>query len=125
MSEGMFGVCNCGGPLTQEHIRTCRRRDTGKPAEFSPAPWSIDFQGSGWDVVYGGGVPIVQILGGVPQHMANMKLVCAAPDLFNALRGIVADDEATVSLADQRARWDERMAAARVALAKADGSLDA
>ena len=75
--------------------------------------------------MYGGGVPIVQILGGVPQHMANMKLVCAAPDLFNALRGIVADDEATVSLADQRARWDERMAAARVALAKADGSLDA
>lgn len=41
------------------------------------------------------------------------------PDLLEALQGIVADDDASVSLVDQRARSDARMAAARAAISKA------
>lgn len=50
------------------------------------------------------------------------RLIAAAPDLFEALKGIVDDDDAGVSLADQRARSDARMAAAKAALLKATGA---
>ena len=56
------------------------------------------------------------------QGLADAHLIAAAPDLFDALQDIVADDDAGVSLADQRSRWDERMSAARAALAKATGA---
>jgi hypothetical protein len=41
--------------------------------------------------------------------------------LVDALQGIVDDDASQTSLADQRARWDDRMAVARAALALAKG----
>lgn len=53
---------------------------------------------------------------------ANAHLIAAAPELLAALRGIVADDDAGVSLEDQRARWNDRMAAAKAAIAKATAS---
>lgn len=43
----------------------------------------------------------------------------AAPDMLAALDGILEDDAHTTPLADQRARWNDRMEAARAAVAKA------
>jgi hypothetical protein len=43
--------------------------------------------------------------------------------LVDALQGIVDDDASQTSLADQRARWHDRMAVARAALAKAKGGV--
>lgn len=42
--------------------------------------------------------------------------------LLSALQGIVADDDASVSLVDQRARSDARMSAAKAAILKATGA---
>lgn len=58
------------------------------------------------------------------QRNANARLISAAPDLLEALKGIVADDDASVSLADQRARSDARMAAAKAAILKATGGTE-
>ena len=53
---------------------------------------------------------------------ADARLIAAAPDLLEALKGIVADDDAGVSLNDQRARWSDRMSAAKAAILKATGA---
>ncbi len=55
------------------------------------------------------------------EDAANARLIAAAPEMFAALEGILADDDSSVSLADQRARWTARMDAGRAALAKASG----
>lgn len=52
---------------------------------------------------------------------ANARLIAAAPEMAAALEGILDDDDASTSLADQRSRWVARMDAARAALAKARG----
>jgi hypothetical protein len=67
---------------------------------------------------YGGKV-IAQMADGQPREIA--RLIAAAPDLLAALKGILEDDAHTTSLADQRARWTSRMAAAAAAVAKAEG----
>ena len=43
-------------------------------------------------------------------------------ELVEALGGIIADDDAGVSLNDQRARWNDRMTAAKAAVLKATGA---
>lgn len=55
--------------------------------------------------------------GEIVGFMTTQQLVSA--DLATALQGIVDDDDAGVSLADQRARWTDRMSAARAALNRA------
>lgn len=56
------------------------------------------------------------------QRLCNARLIAAAPDLLEALKGIVDDDDAGVSLADQLARSGARMAAAKAAILKATGA---
>lgn len=102
-------------------------------AKHTPGPWRIE----GYTRLLGGGVTGHTISHGVNNYRdgpegyvcttngtseADARLIAAAPDLFDALQDIVADDDAGVSLADQRSRWDERMSAARAALAKATGA---
>ena len=50
---------------------------------------------------------------------ATAAIMAASKAMLDALEGIVADDDRTCSLADQRARWDSRMEAARAAIAAA------
>ena len=45
----------------------------------------------------------------------------AADDLYDALKGLVGAEDASVSLMIQRERWEDRYVAARAALARADG----
>lgn len=55
---------------------------------------------------------------------ANDLAACAeaATALVEAAQGVLDDDAATTSLADQQARWDERMDALRAALATFGGA---
>jgi uncharacterized protein YfaS (alpha-2-macroglobulin family) len=58
------------------------------------------------------------------RHIAYLILLIASQrnELKAALQGILDDDDAGTSLADQRARWGDRMAAAKAAIANAQGA---
>lgn len=59
-----------------------------------------------------------------PHHNAveYARKFAAVDDLLEALKGIVEDDSMFVSAADQKARWEQRMEAAKAAIAKAQGT---
>ena len=94
--------------------------------QFTPGPWKVfglksrngDYTVSTFNA-YGPQRHIAYAAWASDQGLADAHLIAAAPDLFEALQGIVADDDAGVSLEDQRARWNDRMAAAKAAIAKA------
>lgn len=99
-------------------------------AKHTPAPWRVEGHRSG--------VPHGHIIShGINSHGdgpegyvcdtwnssdADARLIAAAPDLLEALKGIIDDDDAGVSLNDQRARWNDRMTAAKAAVLKATGA---
>lgn len=99
--------------------------------QFTPGPWHVEFECDGplvgtmvqaecW-VTDADGNPIWDETGACPSE-ANARLIAAAPALYEALKGLVDDDDAGVSLADQRSRHEARMAAAKAAILKANGS---
>lgn len=100
-------------------------------AGFTKGPWvaAEDFGGGSGDEVFGysvtsaSGADILYFgADDRPETEANARLIAAAPELYEALRGLVDDDDAGVSLADQRARSADRIAAAKAALLKATGA---
>lgn len=92
---------------------------------YTPGPWEIDgtkimstVAKNDWDEF----VCVIDTRSAMSLNASNdIRLIAAAPDLLEALKGIVADDDASVSLADQRARSEGRMAAAKAAILRATG----
>lgn len=74
----------------------------------------LDDQGRGIVTVYGGGV-------GSESKEANARLIAAAPDLYEALRWFIDDIDGTHTV---MLDFDENVAKARAALAKASPSGD-
>ena len=98
--------------------------------KFTPGPWTTQGWGALWAYIPVNDARhnLVCSMYPDPAHdysrnevLANAHLIAAAPDLYEALAGIIADDDSSTSLALQRSRWDDRMVAARAALAKARG----
>lgn len=97
-------------------------------AKHTPGPWSYapavpganrSFYIAGNNAEHNRQVDIGTVQGGFNSCEANARLIAAAPDLLEALQGLVNDDDAGVSLAEQRERQPARMAAAKAAIAKA------
>lgn len=98
-------------------------RDIGMEEEmsFTPGPWTAVHHSDGIITVRDfNRTPIADIWLVGKATEANARLISAAPELYEALKGLVEDDSWLVSLADQRARRDSRIAAARAALAKVE-----
>jgi hypothetical protein len=97
-------------------------------ATHTPGPWRVFTTPAGKIIgigeLTGDGVTDARFClwrGDSAEAEANARLIAAAPELLAALKGILEDDAHTTSLADQRARWTSRMAAAADAIAKAEG----
>lgn len=93
----------------------------------TPGPWLARLESTRYVIQHEpedspGYRAIAVTAGSYPLNEANARLIAAAPDLLAALQGILDDDSQFVSLADQRRRWDDRMDAARIAIAKAQGN---
>lgn len=101
---------------------------------FTPGPWlavrSLPAEGADcWWICAGGGnreKELAVVYAGPPTHIGNASLIAAAPDLFVALRAALAQLE-TVEVdeleGDGGDAFFDAMENARIALAKAEGSL--
>lgn len=88
----------------------------------TPGPWRMDHDGSNWMVVTDDYPEMVDVWGfnGMPavEVVANVRLIAAAPDLLEAL------DDLLIAYCDpgnQGGDHDDKVEAARAALAKAKG----
>ncbi len=93
-------------------------------AEAQAGPWFLHWNGNYWDITvgkepYSGSIAAVWATSGFKDSSAaTAQLMVAAPRLLSALRDLLADDEA---LRDrQRPEYQERLAAARSAIAEAE-----
>jgi len=96
----------------------------------TPGPWRVlpAEVTSGWGLCVGSDRVIVAQIKGPKnaEKTANACLVAAAPELLEALRGMLREHDAITIAAGGKPgvtdRWPERAAAARAVIAKATGT---
>lgn len=104
--------------------------------KYTPGPWCLDVEPSDDGTFFvqtpegRDGQCIAEVYNQTtPDTVANARLIAAAPELYEALRSLLAEVEADREAEDPQARtqmeWEDApLAAARAALAKAEGRIN-